>query len=132
MSASMVRSRLRKPRSDFSRCSGSAAGLVSSGDGVRVGSVVEIGLPVHRAMAACMIAVDMATHSALPTARCALRLPFGIRHVGPKPMRMADSRAVITLWVWPSRSHHVKASATVDVRAHASQEASKGFGFGTS
>eukprot|EP00966_Prymnesium_polylepis_P259015 5982508-Prymnesium_polylepis.3 len=55
--------------------------------------------------------------SALPTARCAARLPGGRRHVIGKPIRTALSRAVITLVVWPLALHHVSPCEAHTVRA---------------
>ena len=49
------------------------------------------------------IALDIATQSALPTPRCAWRLPTGSRHSDPKPMRTAESRirqGVLVRYSW--------------------------------
>ena len=70
----------------------------------------------QREIAARTIARDIATHNAFPTARCALRLPCGSLHSDPNPMSTADSRAVITRWVCPSRLHHVSACEAQTVK----------------
>ena len=56
-----------------------------------------------------MIARDRCVHIAFPTALCALRLPDGSLHSGGNPIKTADSAAVMTRTVLPSRSHHVSA-----------------------
>ena len=69
-------------------CSASAGGSGGSGGdvgacgacvGVGSSGADGIGAPVRSATAACTIALDMATQSALPTPRCALRLPLGTK-----------------------------------------------------
>ena len=65
--------------------------------------------PLSTAIAASVIALDRATQTAFPTARCETRLPFGSRHEDGKPIKMELSRAVITRTVFPSEWHHVRA-----------------------
>ena len=56
--------------------------------------------PLSTAIVASVIALDRATQTAFPTARCEARLPFGSRHEDGKPIKTELSRAVITRTVW--------------------------------
>jgi len=92
-------------------------GVDNSGDGDgEIGDAGGADASARVQMAARTIARDIATHNAFPTARCALRLPCGSLHSDPNPMSTADSRAVITRWVCPSRLHHVSACEAQTVK----------------
>ena len=88
-----------------------AGAVAENGAGICTGAAGAkgSGCPVSMQIAACIIARDMGTHMALPTAFCAARLPFGKRHAAPNPMITAESRADIVLTVCPSRVAHVSA-----------------------
>ena len=76
--------------------------------------------PFSTAIAASVIALDSATQTAFPTARCEARLPFGSRHEDGKPIKTELSRAVITRTVCPSGPHHVSAWPAQTVKLCAS------------
>ena len=127
---SIVRRRLSSTSSELCSSAFSKSGtvlacgvipLAVSGVGVE-----KTGVPACRCMAACIIDRDIAVQSAFPTAFCAVRHPCGSLHWSLNPIRMADSRAVITLCVFPSRSHQVSAWLAHTVKDCSSTERTHG------